>query len=306
MPQSQDRLIHWLLHSLELQTTLFHLGRYCGSWKASTSGLANAGFHVVLAGDCWLHLPESGSSLTLHAGDAIFFLRDVPHLLSPHADLDEAVQAPRCAMQPFAGDSDEGTALACGFFSFRTPLHERFLGPFPDYVVIARDDECLRESRPIFDLILAEARLAGNEPSPLIARLVDLLFFYVIRHLCRRQEVSSGLWAVLAQPEFAPLLTAILDDPARDWTIESMADLSHMSRASFHKRFSQVAGTSPGHFLASVRMTLAGQLIGRGMSLSRAAEKVGYQSDAAFSRAFKKVTGRLPGSVRRMSAGLST
>lgn len=301
MPQSQDRLIHWLLDSLELKTTLFHLGRYCGSWKASTSGLADAGFHVVLGGDCWLHLPERKESLPLRRGDAVFFLRDVPHLLSPHADPDEAAKAPRCPMQPFSEDVDDGggTALACGFFAFRTPLRERFIGSFPDYVVIARDDDSLRESRPIFDLILAEARRATTEPSPLIARLVDLLFFYVIRHLCRRQEVASGLWSVLSRPEFAPLLAAILDDPASDWTIERMADVSHMSRANFHKRFSQAAGTSPGHFLANVRMTLAGRLISRGMSLSRAAEKVGYQSDAAFSRAFKKVTGRLPGSVRR-------
>ncbi len=300
MAPSPDRLIHWLLDSLELRTTLFHLGRYCGSWKASTKGLADAGFHVVLAGDCWLHLPEAGTSLPLHAGDAVFFLRDIPHLLSPHADPELAAQAPRCPMQPFSEDAG-GTALACGFFAFQTPLHERFLGPFPDYVLIPRDDDGLRESRPIFQLILAEARQGGSEPSPLVARLVDLLFFYVIRHLCRRQEIASGLWAVLARPEFAPLLDALLEDPARDWTIDRMADLSHMSRASFHKHFTRVAGTSPGQFLTSLRMTLAGRLLGRGMSLSRAAEQVGYQSDAAFSRAFKKSTGRLPGSVRRAS-----
>ncbi|MCL2658034.1 MAG: AraC family transcriptional regulator [Betaproteobacteria bacterium] len=301
MAQSQDRLIHWLLDSLELQTTLFHLGRYCGSWQTSTSGLADASFHVVLAGDCWLHLPQSNARLPLRAGDAVFFLRDVPHLLSPHADVREAAQAPRRPMRPVGGDSDEGSALACGFFAFRTPLREHFLGPFPDHVLIARDDDSLRESRPIFDLILAEARQEGNEPSPLTARLVDLLFFYAIRHLCLGQEVACGLWAVLARREFASLLAAILDDPAHDWTIERMAGFNHMSRANFHKHFSQVAGTSPGNFLTRVRMTLAGQWIGRGMSLSRAAEKVGYQSDAAFSRAFKKVTGRLPGSLCRAS-----
>jgi len=184
---------------------------------------------VVLAGDCWLHLPEAGISLPLQAGDAVFFLRDLPHLLSPHSDPEQAAQAPRCPMQPFSEDA-EGTALACGFFAFRIPLHERLLGSFPDYVVIAQDDDDLEESRPIFQLILAEARRAGSEPSPLIARLVDLLFFYVIRHLCQRRKIASGLWAVLARPEFAPLLEAILKDPARDWTIDRMADLSHMSR----------------------------------------------------------------------------
>ncbi len=82
----QDRLIHWLLGSLELDTTLFHLGQYCGSWKASISGLARSGFHLVLHGQCWLHLPQEAAPRPLQAGDAVFFLRDVPHTLSPLAD----------------------------------------------------------------------------------------------------------------------------------------------------------------------------------------------------------------------------
>lgn len=299
MSSRQDRLIHWLLGSLDLQTTLFHLGQYCGSWKASTAGLARAGFHVILNGDCWLHLPEAGTQHALQAGDAVFFLRDVPHILSPHAELAAAEQAPRCPMQDIDLQVPASTALACGFFDFRTPLNPVFLGSFPDFVVISRDGETLREARPIFELILAEAHAGGAEPSPLIARLVDLLFFYVIRHLCRQHAVSAGLWAVLARPEFTPLLEAIVAQPGRDWSVEAMADLSHMSRATFFKRFTQIAGTSPSHFLAQVRMQLATQLLAEGMSLTRAAEQVGYQSDAAFSRAFKKITGTLPGARRR-------
>ena len=299
MSSRQDRLIHWLLGSLDLQTTLFHLGQYCGSWKASTTGLARAGFHVILNGDCWLHLPETGKQHSLKAGDAVFFLRDLPHVLSPHREATVAERAPRCPMEEIDLDVPGSTALACGFFDFRSPLNNIFLASFPDYVLISRDGEVLQETRPIFELILSEAKTGGNDPSPLIARLVDLLFFYVIRHLCRRHEVSAGLWAVLARPEFTPLLEAIVDAPGRDWSIEAMADLSHMSRATFFKRFTQIAGTSPSHFLTQIRMKLATQLIEEGMSLARAAEQVGYQSDAAFSRAFKKVTGTLPGALRR-------
>jgi len=299
MSTTQDRLIHWLLGSLELDTTLFHLGQYCGSWKASITGLARAGFHLVLNGRCWLHLPEAGRSIPLQAGDTVFFLRDVPHTLSPLADPALASQAPRAAMAPLDFAVGESVALACGFFEFRSQLNHLFLGSFPDYVVIPADGDALGETRPLFDLVLREALLAGAEPSPLIARLVDLLFFYVIRHLCQRQEVSAGLWAILGRPEFAPLLQAIIDAPEREWTVEAMADLAHMSRATFFKRFQHVCGASPSHFLLQIRMKLASQMIQEGMSLSRAAEKVGYQSDAAFSRAFKKATGTLPGAYRR-------
>lgn len=299
MSTRQDRLIHWLLSSLDLETTLFHLGQYCGSWKASTTGLARSGFHVILNGDCWLHLPDEQVSHPLRTGDAVFFLRDVAHYLSPLADPALAATAPRTSMAALDFDVPGSVALACGFFNFRSSLNTIFLGSFPDYVIIARDGESLSEARPLFDLILAEAHSGGEEPSPLISRLVDLLFFYVIRHLCQRGEVTAGLWAMLGQPEFAPLLEAIIAEPGREWTVEAMANIAHMSRATFFKRFGQVCGASPSHFLLQIRMKLATQLIEEGMSLSRAAEKVGYQSDAAFSRAFKKVTGVLPGAYRR-------
>ena len=302
MSSRQDRLIHWLLDSLALQSTLFHLGQYCGSWQASTSGLARAGFHVVLNGSCWLHLPERGISRPLQAGDAVFFLRDVPHVLSPLADAAAAMQAPRCTMGALDFAQADSTALACGFFEFRARLNPLFLASFPEHIVISRDAGELPEIRPLFDLLLGEAGKNDDAPSPLITRLVDLLFFYAIRHLAARQEVASGLWAVLARPEFAPLLDAILNDPGRDWCIEAMADFAHMSRATFCKRFSAVAGTSPSHFLTLVRMKLASRLIEDGLSLARTAERVGYQSDAAFAKAFKKTTGHLPGALRRHAA----
>jgi len=295
----QDRLIQWLLGSLDLQTTLFHLGQYCGSWQASTAGMAQGGFHVILNGDCWLHLSGTGQKHRLQAGDAVFFLRDLPHLLSPHEDASAAAGSPQPPMQAIDLSAPCSTALACGFFEFRAPINELFLASFPAYVVVSRERDELSEIRPLFDLILAEARSGSAEPSPLLTRLVDLMFFYVVRHLCRRQEVEEGLWAVLARPEFTPLLEAILREPGRDWSVEQMADLTHMSRSKFFRLFSQTAGTSPSQFVAQLRMQLASRWIVEGMPLSRAAEKVGYQSDAAFSRAFKKITGSLPGALRR-------
>lgn len=299
MSSRQDRLIHWLLGSLELETTLFHLGQYCGSWQASISGLARSGFHLVLDGQCWLHLPGVAAPRLLQAGDAVFFLRDTPHTLSPVADPVLAAQAPRVAMHALDASVADGVALACGFFEFRAALNRVFLDSFPDYVVIPAQGAELTELCPLFDLILAEAKASSQEPSPLIERLVGLLFFYVIRHLCQRQEVTAGLWTLLARPEFAPLLEAIIQAPGQDWSVEAMADLTHMSRATFFKRFMQACGATPAHVLQQLRMKQASELIQDGVSLSRAAEQVGYQSDAAFSRVFKKTTGVLPGAYRR-------
>lgn len=307
MASPQDRLIHWLLGSLDLQTTLFHLGQYCGTWKASTTGLARAGFHLVLEGGCWLHLPGRQAPQALAAGDAVFFLRDLPHSLSSARDPDGAAAAPRQPMAPYAPGSPGAVALACGFFHFRAGLAANLLGSFPDYVVIRAGQPGLQELRPLFELILAEAERGGEAPSPLIARLVDLLFFYALRHLAGRREVDAGLCALLGQPEFAALLDALIQDPGRPWSVEAMADLSHMSRATFCKRFAERSGQSPGSFLVQLRMQRAAELLHQGESLSRIAEQVGYQSDAAFARAFKKTLGIQPGAYRRtrLTAALS-
>jgi len=291
-----DRLVHWVLSSLELETTLFHIGQYCGSWRASVAGRMRAGFHLVLHGECWLHLPgEPG--VPLQAGDAVFFLRDVPHHLGPHADGQAC--APAAAMQPLEPSAPDGTGLACGFFDFRPGLSEVLLAPFPDYLVLPARDQALAGARPLFDLILAEARRGDAEPSPLIARLVDLLLFYVVRHLATREDVARGLWPLLRSAEFSSLMLALIRHPGRPWTLESMAELVHMSRATFCKRFMETCGQSPAAFLLLLRMKIASQLLASRCSVAQVAEQVGYRSEAAFARAFKKATGEQPGAVRR-------
>lgn len=301
MRNDTDRLVHWLLDSLELETTLFHLGQYCGTWRASTTGLARAGFHLVLNGNCWLHLPNEGRSVPLSPGDSVFFLRDTLHYLTPSDNLQDtaSIKPGSVGMAPIDFSVEGTVALACGFFGFRAGLSQALMTSFPDYVVIPANDKELQAIRPIFELILAEAQTAGAEPSPLIARLVDLMFFYVIRSLAARPDVVAGVWSILARPEFSSLLQALINEPSRDWTVEAMAELSHMSRATFFKRFMRTSGVSPAHFLTLLRMKMASQMLAQGQSISRAAEQVGYQSEAAFSRAFKKVVGELPGAYKR-------
>jgi len=102
-------------------------------------------------------------------------------------------------------------------------------------------------------------------------------------------------------PEFSKLLEAMIKEPQKSWPVETMADFSHMSLVTFFKRFSKIAGQSPNFFLVMVRMKLAAQLLRQGSSITQTAEKVGYQSESAFSRAFKKIVGQQPGAYQRTS-----
>ncbi|CDG81444.1 AraC family transcriptional regulator [Janthinobacterium agaricidamnosum] len=296
MSADKDKLANWLLGSIELDTAVFHVGQYCGRWRASTAGQALGSFHLVLQGGCYLHVQDQ-APIALGARDGVFLLRDIPHFLSPHSDRDAAI-APQ-AMQPLDAQVDNGTGLACGFFQFRGALSALIVDSFPDYLIIRADTPALSAAGTLFDLILAEAGGDPEQPSPLIGRLVELLFFYLVRHVSRQEQIATGLAALLHRTEFTPLLDRMLQAPADDWSIDSMAKVAHMSRASFCKHFADVSGHPPAQFLLLLRMKIATQRLHAGDSVERTAEHVGYRSHAAFTRAFKRVTGAQPGAYRR-------
>lgn len=302
--QQTDRIIHWVLDSLELETTVFHIGQYCGSWRASIGGRTRAGYHVVLHGDCWLHLHGGGAPVRLRAGDAVFFLRDVAHHLGPAEEADACL--PGAAMQPLGPAQPGTTGLACGFFDFRSGMAQTLLAPFPDYVVLPRDAAAGDAAHRLFDLIRAEARLAETAASPLLVRLVELMFFYVIRDVAMRDDVAGGLWPMLRSAEFSPLVLELIAHPERPWSLDDMANAVHMSRATFCKRFAAACGQSPAAFLLVLRMKIASRMLDERASIAQVAERVGYRSDAAFAKAFKKATGIQPGAWRRRMVASST
>lgn len=317
MSLDTEKIASWLVSGLELKSALFHTGQYCGTWQASTAGRQQASFHVVLQGNCWLHLPASrvreAESIALSAGDAVFLLKDMPHCLSPlplpptpgresarvgtmrPISIPEASDDSRVADDP----ARQGIGLACGFFEFRSGLDDSVLALLPDHVISRQGSAAVDGAQAIFELIRAETLRTPESPSPLIARLTELLFIYALRALAQREDIAPGLWRLMNQAEFAPLIAAVIEMPAERWTIDTMADFVHMSRARFCKHFVDACGQPPAQFVTLVRMKLAAAMLRAGATTPDAAEQVGYQSESAFAQAFKRVTGEQPGAYRR-------
>lgn len=314
MPNTADKMTDWLLSGLELKSTIFHVGQYCGTWQASTAGHQRASFHLVLHGECWLHLPANAEhdahSVHLDAGDAVFLLHDMPHCLSPDPQPPGSGQESQRigAMSPLTAQAvarpsgDGSVGIACGFFEFSSGLDDMLLTLLPDHIVARRDNPSLEGARAIFDLIRAEALHDPHLPSPLIARLTDLLFVYALRALGGGDEIAPCFWSLMRRPEFAPLVNAIIESPDKRWTTDSMASFVHMSRARFCKLFVDVSGQPPAQFVTLIRMKLAAAMLRGGARTPDAAERVGYQSESAFAQAFKRVTGVQPGAWRRSRA----
>ncbi|WFS21159.1 AraC family transcriptional regulator [Pseudomonas sp. 905_Psudmo1] len=292
----------WLLDSLELDASLFHVGRYCGSWQASTHGLARASFHLLVQGECWLHLHEREQSIALHSGDAVFLLRDLPYRLSDAASPEQAQCNPRIAMQTLDTNARDGVSLVCGFFHFRPGLSSLIIDALPDHLILRAGDPGSSAARRLFELIMEECSRSEGPAGALLERLSHLLFLYVLREQSQTVADLGGLLGLARHPQFAELLECLIAEPQQAWPLEQMAELTGLSRSAFCKRFQELAGTSPGHVLLSLRMRQACRLLQQGQPVAEAADACGYQSVAAFTRAFSKVVGVLPGAYRKQFA----
>ncbi|AZC24658.1 AraC family transcriptional regulator [Pseudomonas sessilinigenes] len=300
---SSSPLVDWLLEGLELDASLFHVGRYCGGWHASTQGLARASFHLIVQGHCWLHVDGVSQAVRLDAGDAVFLLQDLDYRLSSAQQASQAQQLPRTAMGALDLGAQDGVGLVCGFFHFKSGLSSLIIDGLPGWIVLRAGDPSLSAARALFQLILEECQRGPAPSSTLLERLSHLLFLYVLRQQVNHNQNLGGLVALARHPAFAPLLEQLIQQPGQPWPLETMAALTGLSRSAFFKRFNELAGQSPGQVLLALRMRHACQLLKANQTVEQAAAAVGYQSIAAFTRAFTKAVGLQPGAYRKQHEG---
>jgi len=300
---SSSHLVDWLLEGLELDASLFHVGRYCGGWHASTQGLGQASFHLVVQGHCWLHIDGEAQAVRLEAGDAVFLLRDLAYRLSSDQDPVSACAQPRQVMQALDAHAGDGVGLVCGFFHFRPGLSSLIVEGLADWIVLRADEPAGHAARALFGLILEECERLPAPSQTLLERLTHLLFLYVLRQQVHAGQTLGGLVALARQPAFAGLLAQLIEQPGQAWTLETMAACTGLSRSAFFKRFNELAGQSPGQVLLALRMRHACQLLQAGNTVEQVGAQVGYQSVAAFTRAFAKAVGVQPGAYRRQHEG---
>ncbi|HBR0929062.1 TPA: AraC family transcriptional regulator [Klebsiella variicola] len=285
----------WLLDNLSIENSVFHVGKYCGSWKGGTSGSGKASYHLVMEGHCWLHCAQHSSALRLEKGDMVFILQDCPFVLSSHENAQSAYRAPVQEMQPLTYKDETSTALACGFITFKTTISQMLLSFLPQVIVFKAQDDRSGSIGKLVAVINREATQTALRSEKLIASLTELLFFMVIRHYLSSHTVKTPLDNIPLTTEFLNLMAEIVLFPARPWTVEAMARASGLSRSWFIQRFNQVSPLSPAEIVRHIRIALACQHIAGGVSLTQSAERVGYLSQAAFNRAFQRITGVTPG-----------
>lgn len=260
-------------------------------------------YHVILGGK--LRLRSARGAQIFEAGDVLVFPHGTGHQLES-ALLGEHDAAPDDdSERHFNGavtqivTHGEGPVLdmLCGKFimgetgssllrSLPDVLHIRVGGPAPLFALI--------------DIMRSESADPKPGSAALIDELSSALFTLLLRRLMAEERLTGTVLALLADPRLSRAVEAVLLNPAQAWTVGTMAERAHVSRATFARRFTQLGGLSPLEWVTGVRMELAARLLVReGLPANQVAEHCGYASEAAFGRVFKKHYRNGPGTYRR-------
>ena len=263
-------------------------------------------YHVITQGSGWATVPGE-APMRLLAGDIIVLPHGDTHVLSstpglrrsPDMSMYRVPVDGRLPVSISMGDPQgEPTHFVCGFLGCDSRPYNPLLAALPRVIHISDEGGALSA---YVQFALAESKQPRIGGRSVLGRLSELMFVDVVRRYLETLPADRADWlAGLRDPFVGRALNALHRDPARDWTLESLARESALSRSALAERFTQFVGRPPMQYLASWRMQLAANYLQTGTdSVLAVANRVGYDSEAAFSRAFKKVVGEPPGEWRR-------
>jgi AraC-like DNA-binding protein len=206
---------------------------------------------------------------------------------------------PRGRTHSFAVNPERGADLVCATVEVGGAEGNPIGQGLPELVILPLASH--PALAPVCDLLLGEAFSERGGRQEALDRLFDYLLILIVRHVVESGTVATGVLAGLADPRLAKALTAMHEAPKKSWTLDDLAGIAGMSRTRFAEQFRTRIGQTPIDYLTVWRMTVACQLLARGKPVKSVAREVGYQSAAAFSRVFSRVTGQEP----RNSSGAS-
>ena len=270
-------------------------------------------FHLMLSGACWGHAVGEAPR-RLVEGDLIVFPQGAAHVMSSAPGMrnptdasvfERPASSPKLRALEAGGGGPERARVLCCFLGCDERPFNPLLSALP--TVIHLSDTAESGGGWLRALIGLAARESGSTrpgSENVLARLSELMFVEAIRRYLETLPVAETGWlAGVRDREIGQALAAIHSDARGAWTVEELARRVGMSRSMFAERFTSMVGEPPMQYLALWRMQLASRMLADGAQVSAAADAVGYASEAAFSRAFKKLVGQPPIVWRQKKSG---
>lgn len=299
-----------ILRSVHLGGGVYFRCEFSSPWGMEIKPTAVAEFHIIVRGSCWLRMPGLSAPIPLHGGDLVAF---------PHGDPHGLVDSPEGAARPaeeivqgqsldhygpvtYGGNGLPATVL-CGYFELDRDRPHPLVAALPSLIHIrGTDSDDFAWLQTTIQFMIQETRTARPGADAVVNRLAEVLLVQMVRAYIAQAGTPPGMLAAIADKQIGSALQLMHQAPQQPWSLASLSQRIGMSRSAFAVRFNQLVGQTPMQYLTFWRMQKARELLHESrLSTAAIAEQVGYQSEAAFSKVFKKAVGTGPGAYRRGS-----
>lgn len=297
-----------ILKTIKLHGTVYFHAHFHAPWGMEIPQGEFSNYHIVTSGCCWLQVDGCHATL-LQQGDMVLFPRGASHALidSPHSttvSAQELMQQPRKNQANeivFGGEGQVVTSLICGHFEYdRTFAHPLF-ETLPAVIHICAGQHDQPNWFATASDLAAQVSSSDNiGKHAIVDRLAETLFIQALTDYVGSLADPSSFLAALQDRNIGLALKAMHEDITHDWTLAELAQIAAMAKSVFSEKFRHLVGTPPIVYLAQWRMLKAREmLMNTTLPISQISERVGYQTEFSFSKAFKKMTGSSPGAVRK-------
>ncbi|MGI9465197.1 MAG: cupin domain-containing protein [Aestuariivirgaceae bacterium] len=306
-------LLSDILSRLKLTGTLYFRTSFTSPWSVKVPSFANVSrFHFAHRGRCFVRVKAESSPVLLEQGDLIIITAGAEHTLycdskteNLAVQLDEVVQDSGFTGSGTLVYGDHGTnhetQLVCGHFAFDENANHPLIDALPSYIHIKNYGEIAGSWMENTLKVIGAEACRDDMGSDLIGlKLSEIIFAQALRTYINSAGIDKPVLAGFSDPNIARTLEAIHKDPAFAWSLEALSSVAGMSRTSFVNRFTSCMSMTPLSYVTQWRMLIARQLLTETAEpIIGIAEDVGYRSEAAFGRVFKKHFAIAPATMRR-------
>jgi AraC-like DNA-binding protein len=295
-----------VLDSLRLRSMLYCQSTLLVPWALRFAKTTTAVFHVMEQGCAWLTLDDGASPVAIGRGDLVVLPQGTGHHIGHAPDeqplreiyLDrEMLDEPLRKVQSGVG---EKIVLICGLIYTELPCQALF-ATLPALLHFSAAQTQALGIAPLLGLLTQEMNNAHTGSQTIARRLIDMLLIQVLRACLQDARLNQSGWlAALRDPQIGKALALMHSQPAYDWSVEALASQVALARSTFTARFTEWLGQPPAEYLTAWRMQLAADLLRHtSHSVAEVSTRVGYASEAAFSKAFKREMGLAPRHFRK-------
>ena len=295
-----------VLRLIQLKSCVYFLRDFSAPWGMVMQAGQVAQFHAVLRGQCVVTV--GGQIFQGVAGDIFLFPKGAAHVISDVPGC-QPVSGPEFMQSlssetPLFSDGPAATQLLCGHYEYGHDVRHPLMEELPNVIhVQATDPAAPQDMADVIRVLVREMNGDAPGSNAVIEKLAEILLVQIIRTNLSAKGNQTTFMKGLADPRLARAIQLIHQSPEQPLTLGDMAAAAGMSRSSFAFHFRVKTGTTPSAYLTLWRMCLARDFMqGQGLTVSQSAHRVGYESEVAFSRAFRRHFGISPGKVRVKSA----